>query len=68
MTHPGTRARLIPILLALAFLVPAGVSAQQVLTAVEFFDTVAANYASIEDYTAEMVWRDEGGTMRGTLT
>lgn len=68
MTHPGTRARLIPILLALALLVPAGISAQQILTAVEFFDTVAQNYASIEDYTAEMVWRDEAGTMRGTLT
>lgn len=68
MTHPGTRARLIPILLALALLVPAGISAQQILTAVEFFDTVAQNYASIEDYTARMVWRDEAGTMRGTLT
>ncbi len=47
---------------------PAVVSAQQVLTAREFFDTVAANYAAIEDYTATMVWRDERGTMRGTLT
>jgi outer membrane lipoprotein-sorting protein len=48
--------------------VPAGLIAQQILTANEFFDTVAANYASIEDYTAEYVWRDENGTMRGTLT
>ena len=50
------------------FFTPANVSAQQVLTAREFFDTVAANYAGIEDYTADMVWRDERGTMRGTLT
>ncbi len=67
MTHPGTRGSRTTMMLCALLLVPAGLFAQQVLTAREFFDTVAANYASIEDYTADMVWRDERGTMRGTL-
>lgn len=37
------------------------------LTASEFLANVAANYATIEDYTATMVWTDETGTMRGAL-
>lgn len=68
MTHPGIRARTISILFSLTLLLPMAIPAQQILTAGEFFDAVAANYASIEDYIADVVWRDEGGTMRGELT
>lgn len=68
MTHPATRARFVPALLLLLLVVPSGLFSQQILTANEFFDTVAANYGSVEDYTADMVWRDESGTWRGTLT
>ena len=50
------------------FLTSTVLPAQQVLTAREFFDTVATHYAAIEDYTANLVWRDERGTMRGALT
>ncbi|MFW5744242.1 MAG: LolA family protein [Spirochaetota bacterium] len=49
-------------------LLPVPAAAQQILTAREFFDTVAANYASIDDYLADLVWRDEESTMRGELT
>ncbi|MFP4113463.1 MAG: LolA family protein [Spirochaetota bacterium] len=52
----------------IALLYPAGLAAQQILTANEFFATVAANYASMEDYTARVVWRDDTGSMEGTLT
>jgi chaperone LolA len=52
----------------LLLVIPAGLFAQQILTANEFFTNVAANYASIEDYTATVVWSDENSTMRGELT
>ena len=68
MTRPGSRSSLLVLLPALLLLVPAGLAAQQILTAQEFFNTVAATYASIEDYVADMIWRDERGTMRGALT
>ena len=68
MTHPGTRARLILSLLFAILLLPVPLHAQEILTAGEFFDAVAANYASIEDYIADLVWRDEDSTMRGELT
>jgi outer membrane lipoprotein-sorting protein len=71
MTHPGTRVRPALFMLSAVMLLlslPAGLSAQQVLTAREFFSTVAANYESVEDYVAQVVWRDESGTMRGELT
>lgn len=68
MSHPGTRVRLVLSLLFVIMLLPAPVLAQEILTAREFFDTVAANYASIEDYLADVVWRDEDSTMRGELT
>lgn len=44
------------------------VAAQDILTANEFFDTVAANYATIEDYIADYTWTAESGQMVGTLT
>ncbi len=68
MTHPGMRVLLTFLSMALLLVMPAGLFAQQILTANEFFDTVAANYATVDDYIAEMVWRDESGTMRGELT
>lgn len=67
MTHPGNRARL-PLILLLLLVVSTGLSAQQILTANEFFDTIATNYATIEDYIADYAWSDEGGSMEGTLT
>lgn len=55
-------------LLLVILLLPVPAAAQQILTAREFFDTVATNYASIDDYLADLVWRDEDSTMRGELT
>ena len=68
MTHPGKRAVLILSLLFVIILLPVPAHGQEILTAGEFFDAVAANYASIEDYVADVVWRDENSTMRGELT
>ena len=48
-------------------LAPATVSGQQVLTAIEYFDTIGVNYAEITDYIATMTWTDETGSMSGTL-
>ena len=48
-------------------LAPATVSGQQVLTAIEYFDTIGVNYAEITDYIATMTWTDETGSMNGTL-
>jgi outer membrane lipoprotein-sorting protein len=45
-----------------------GLFAQDILTANEFFGTVATNYATIEDYIADVTWNAESGTMTGTLT
>jgi chaperone LolA len=42
-------------------------SSQEILTALEFFDTVGANYSDIDDYIAQMSWNDEAGEMAGTL-
>ncbi len=52
----------------LALLCVGGLGAQEILTANEFFDTVATTYAAIEDYIAAYRWSDENGTMTGTLT
>lgn len=68
MTHPAARVRLILSLLFVTLLLPLPLRAQEILTAGEFFDAIAANYASIEDYIADVVWRDEDSTMRGELT
>lgn len=40
---------------------------QQILTATEFFDKVALDYAGVSDYIATMKWTDESGSMEGTL-
>ena len=56
-----------PLLLCLLALCAVSLSAQEILTANEFFATVAANYAEIDDYVADMVWTDSSGTMRGSL-
>jgi outer membrane lipoprotein-sorting protein len=40
---------------------------QEILTALEYFDTVGANYSEIDDYIARMAWADESGTMFGTI-
>jgi len=48
-------------------LAPVVATGQQILTAVEYFDTVAANYADITVYIAQMTWTDESGSMNGTL-
>lgn len=54
-------------LVFLVILSAALLPAQDILTANEFFASVAANYAGIEDYVAEMVWSDNSGVMRGSL-
>jgi outer membrane lipoprotein-sorting protein len=54
------------MLLGGLFLAPS-VASQQILTALEFFDTVASTYAEIDDYIATYTWRDEAGTMTGEL-
>ena len=62
--HAGRRR----FVLVLFILISAAVlPAQDILTANEFFANVAANYAGIEDYVAEMVWSDNSGEMRGSL-
>ena len=48
-------------------LAPTAVSGQQILTALEYFDTVGLNYAEIDDYIAAMTWTDETGSMNGTI-
>ena len=68
MAHPGMRVFLTSILMILFLGAPAGLFAQQILTANEFFDNVAANYATIEDYVATVAWSDESAAMRGELT
>jgi outer membrane lipoprotein-sorting protein len=56
------------ILATLALVVaPMTVSSQQILTAIEYFDTVSVNYAEIDDYIATMTWTDETGSMNGTI-
>ena len=67
MSHPRIPARLILLLLA-TVVVSSGLVAQEILTANEFFDTVADTYATVEDYIAEYQWTDEGGSMSGTIT
>lgn len=68
MTRPGLRARLVSSLATFLFLAASPLSAQEILTALEYFNTVADNYSTVEDYIANVVWRDESGTMRGILT
>lgn len=63
---PRTRA-LVIVLILLVLFVPVSLSAQEILTAQEYFDTVGANYAEITDYIATMTWTDESGSMFGTL-
>jgi len=48
-------------------LAPVTASGQQILTALEYFDTVGVNYADITDYIAGYTWTDEAGSMFGTL-
>lgn len=66
MTHPGIRPYAVASLLLICL--AGAVQAQEILTANEYFDTVAANYASIEDYIADYAWTAESGSMSGTLT
>jgi len=54
-------------LLAMFACVPVGLHAQEILTALEYFDTFSSNYAEIDDYIAQMAWVDESGSMSGTL-
>ena len=58
--------RLLFLLLFFAVIV-ASPAAQEIVTASEFFETVATNYAAIETYAAQMAWNDDGNTMRGSL-
>jgi outer membrane lipoprotein-sorting protein len=53
----------VTILLAL----PLSLFAQQILTALEYFDSVAINYAELDDYIATVTWTDESGSMTGTI-
>lgn len=48
-------------------LVPAAAFTQQILTALEYFDAVADNYADLTDYIAGVRWSDESGSMSGTI-
>jgi outer membrane lipoprotein-sorting protein len=66
MTRPNARLRR-GIVLFFVLLGVASLPAQDILTANEFFANVAANYAAIDDYVAEMVWSDSSGVMRGSL-
>ncbi|WP_455382737.1 LolA family protein [Salinispira pacifica] len=40
---------------------------QEILTATAYFDTVAARYAKINDYIANITYTAKGDTMKGTL-
>ncbi len=66
-----TRLRTFSLRLILGILIlilaPVTASSQQILTALEYFDTIGANYADITDYIATMTWTDETGSMHGTL-
>ena len=55
----------ITIFLILAL--PSVAFGQQILTALEYFDSVAANYAELTDYIATATWTDESGSMTGTI-
>lgn len=55
------------LLLVFAFGAAPTVHAQQIQTAVAFFDTVSRNYGTIRDYTARITIRTEAATSRGTL-
>ena len=67
MKHLSGLSRISVIICALLFAIqPAGIT-QEILTATEFYDLVAANYAEVTDYIAQMSWGDETGSMNGTL-
>ena len=59
--------RIRPLLLLLLLAVAGFLSAQEIVTASEYFGTVAANYGRIETYAAQMVWSDNSGAMRASL-
>lgn len=61
------RRRKLVILLFCLVVVAVVVPAQNTLSAAEYFDTIAGNFATIDNYVADYVWNDDNGTMHGTL-
>jgi len=67
MAHLRKISFTIILAIFILILVPVTVSSQQILTALEYFDTIGANYSEITDYIASYTWTDEAGSMVGTL-
>lgn len=67
MKHLTGLSRFTGILCTLFLVTVAAGYAQDILTATEYYDAIAANYAEVTDYIAEMSWIDESGAMNGTL-
>ncbi len=67
MAHPRKSSLRIIFVAFFLILASVTVSSQQILTALEYFDTIGVNYAEITDYIATMTWSDETGSMSGTL-
>ncbi len=55
------------VVISIALTVPTAAFGQQILTALEYFDSVADNYAELDDYIAALTWTDESGSMSGTV-
>ena len=60
--------KLLFVIAVLVAVAVAPITAQELLTAPRFFDTVAERYASIEDYIAEISMRNGEERMEGTLS
>lgn len=67
MAHPRKFSLRVIFVTLFLILASVTVSSQQILTALEYFDTIGANYAEITDYIATLTWTDETGSMSGTL-
>jgi outer membrane lipoprotein-sorting protein len=62
-----TRRRTLAFAVTCLILVAGMAPAQEILTANEYFENVASNFRSIENYVADFVWTDANGEMSGVL-
>ncbi len=67
MVHLRKFSHRVILVILVLILAPVTASSQQILTAIEYFDIVGANYADLADYIATYTWTDEEGSMFGTL-
>ncbi len=55
------------ILVICLIFISAAAYSQDIMTATAYFDTISENYASVEDYQADIEIRRDDSVMRGVL-